>query len=365
MVNTIKIRLWVDFVIYISLCALLLMPTGCALFPSKTSLMHQPTQEPVIFIHGGTIDDFVSYLLLTTMEHIDLQAVILTHTDTISSYAMQIQWKMMQIIDDSDRVVALSDARGWNPFPWLYRSDAIRQYKIDLLSSIEDNESWPPHPSGDDLLNDILEDAIDANNPATILITCPLTPLSDVLQENPKLQEGINRVIWMGGAINVNGNLDSDTIPQEVANLKAEWNAFWDPYAVDWIYQHTTIPIILFPLDVTDQAPITKEFMEELELQAADYQYSDLVYQSYSLVGDEPFFEMWNTLTTVYLAHPEFFNKPESMNLVIETEGLNQGAITQLNNGRLVDVVLNIRNKEAFYKYVLEQFRRNKVHESE
>ncbi len=67
-------------------------------------------------------------------------------------------------------------------------------------------------------------------------------------------------------------------------------------------------------------------------------------------------------MTTAYVTHPEFFKKPVPMILVIETEGLHQGTINQSDDGRQVEVVLNINQKEAFYEYVLEQFRRSYAH---
>ena len=346
----------------VMLFALVLSSYACAPGTSESTLRRPDNRQPVVFIHGGTIDDFISYLLLTTMEEYDLRGVILTNTDTIASYAMQIQWKLMELIDEDNLAVGLSDARGWNPFPWLYRSDAIRQYKIDALSEVTDNPDWPPYPDGDLLLYNLLVKAVESHTPITLLITCPLTTLSDLLKENPDLEDGIAEIIWMGGAINVNGNLDRNTIPAEVANPGAEWNAFWDPYAVDWIFKNTSFPIILFPLDVTDQAPITKDMMETLKERAITSSYSELVYQSYKLTSDEPFFEMWNTLTTSYLAHPEFFGDPITMKLEIETEGSAQGAILKAPNGRQIDVVLNLSDKDGFYDYVLDQFNRSDVY---
>lgn len=329
---------------------------GCSTAPTDQK---QTKLEPVLFVQGGTIDDFVSYLLLTTMEDIDLQGILVTHTDTIAEPAMQIQWKLMQLIDHSGVPVALSDARGWNPFPWIYRADVTRHDDIEALSALDDNEAWPPHPSGDDLLYDALSQAAEEGRPVTLLVTCPLTPLSDLLREHPDLEEGIGKLIWMGGAIDVPGNLDPNTIPSEIANPGAEWNAFWDPAAVNWIFENTSFPIVLFPLDVTDQAPITDEFRAGLERQAASYQYSDLVHQSYSLVRDDPYYEMWNTTTTAYLEHPEFLAEPETMQLEVETEGYDQGTIRRRSGGRRVEVVLNFAQRDAFYDYLLEQFRRD------
>lgn len=339
---------------------------GCAPGESMTSSNLSEDEheggEPVVFVQGGAIDDAVSYLLLTTMDNIDLRGVIVTNADTIADHAMQVQWKSMSHIEDTELPIGLSGARGWNSFPWLYRSDAIRQYNAKVYQDIEDNPDWPPYPSGDSLLHDLLFEAVAEDSPVTLLITSPPTALSDLLREHPELEAGIARLIWMGGAINVGGNLDPNTIPAEVANLQAEWNAFWDPEGVDWLFQNTTFPIILFPLDVTDQVPITKEFMEKIEQQAASYRYSELVHQSYALVSDEPFYEMWNSVTTAYVAHPKFFDDPETVNLVIETEGYEQGTINESATGRQVEVVFNLADKDAFYDYVLEQFKRSYAH---
>ena len=163
----------------------------------------------------------------------------------------------------------------------------------------------------------------------------------------------------MGGAIDVPGNLDPNTIPPELANPKAEWNAYWDPYAVDWIFKNTSFPLILFPLDVTDQAKLTTEFMAALKAQGPAFRYSNLVLGLYSLVEGQPYFEMWNSLTSVYLARPDIFDPPVSMRLAIETEGYMQGSITRNANGREASVILNIKDKNAFYDYVIAQLRRN------
>lgn len=206
---------------------------------------------------------------------------------------------------------------------------------------------------------DVLSQAVEEDAPVTLLITCPPTTLSDLLQKHPELEKGIASLVWMGGAIRAAGNLDPQVIPAEVANPTAEWNAFWDPYGVDWLFRNTSFPIVLFSLDVTDQVPVTEAFMERLELQAASHRYSELVRQSYALTGDQPFYRMWNTVTTAYLPHPEFFAEPEPMELAIETEGYEQGTLRQSAGGRAVDVVLNMADEEAFYDYVLAQFRRD------
>jgi len=316
-------------------------------------------KEPVIFVGGGTIDDLAASVLLFTFDNIRYKGMITTNSDCFYNYALQDQYKLQRYINKSNSPITLSDARGWNPFPNQYRLDSIKVYKLPIFSEYPDNSLWPPFSSGEAFLKKELRLAIRTKTPITLLITDPLTTLCNVLKENRRLEKGIKRVIWMGGAIDVRGNLDPNTLAPELANPKAEWNAFWDPYAVDWIFKNTSFPIVVFPLDVTDQAPPTPDFLTSLKAQGATFRYSNLVYNLYSLVEGQPFFEMWNSLTSVYLARPDIFDAPVPMKLSIETEGFMQGAISRNKNGRAVTVVLNIKDKHSFYSYVLNQLKRN------
>ena len=317
------------------------------------------TRDRLFFISGGTSDDAAASILLLTMDEIDFLGMEISNSDCIYTYAMQGEWKILSYLQKTHIPVALSNARGFNAFPWSYRNDSYLVWKSEVLKDFSNNLTWPPYPSGEFLLQNVLKTAIRTNKPVTLLVTEPITPLSNLLRDNPTLNKGIKRVIWMGGAIHVSGNLDPKTIPTEIANEKAEWNAFWDPYAVDWFFKNTSFPIILFPLDVTNQAKLTDSFMKSLEKQSVQYRYSTLVYSLYSLVKDQPYFAMWNTLTSVYLARPGLFDTPIPMRLRITTEGYLQGTISEAFNGRLVDVILNLRDSEGFYDYFLEQLQRN------
>jgi purine nucleosidase len=316
-------------------------------------------KDPVIFIGGGTLDDDATSVLLFTYEPIDYRGVITTNSDCIYNFALQTQWKLQSFLGKTSSPIMLSSARGWNPFPIQYRADSILVYQSEFIKEYTDNSQWPPYPSGEAFLKEQLSKAAKTNTPITLLITDPLTTLSNVLNEDKQLEKGIKRVIWMGGAIHVTGNLDPKTLPPESANAKAEWNAYWDPYAVDWIFKNTSFPIVVFPLDVTDQAKLTSEFMNALNAQSTEYKYSKLVYSLYRLVKDQPYFEMWNALTSVYLVRPDIFENPVQMKLSIEIEGSLQGAISQNPRGRDVSVVLNIKDKSSFYSFVLNQLRRN------
>jgi purine nucleosidase len=313
----------------------------------------------VILVHDAAIDEYMSQVLLTTMPGINLLGAVIVNADCIDSAAMQAAWQIMSYIDRTDIPMGLSSARGWNPFPWSYRSDCVRESGIACLASFPPNPDWPPFPDGDALLLSLME---GASGPVTLLVTCPFTPIMNLLQQQPGLASKIDQIIWMGGAINVAGNLDPATVPTPPWNNCAEWNAFWDAMSVDWVFNNTTCPIVQFPLDMTNQAAITTPFMNTLSSQAQNgSRYSELAYQSYQLVSAESFYDMWDVVTTCWLADQGFFDPPVTMSLAIDaTLGNTQGCITPAAGGREVQVVLNFstNGQQAFYDYVAQQFNR-------
>ncbi|MBD0371957.1 MAG: nucleoside hydrolase [Pyrinomonadaceae bacterium] len=311
----------------------------------------------VIQIQDAAIDEYMSTVLLTTMEDVNLLGVIIVNADSIAAPAMQTTWKILSYIGRKDIPVGLSSARGLNPFPWEYRSDCVKEGSIDVLKTIPDNPKWPPFPDGDKLLLDLLQ---QAKEPVTLLVTSPMTPLSNLLTAHPKLASKIEQVVWMGGAIKVNGNLDPATVPNPPWNNCAEWNAFWDPMSVDWVFRNTSFPLTVFPLDMTNQAAIKTSFLTSLANQSDDYKLSALAFQSYLLVSWETFYDMWDVVTTCYLTRPDLFKPPTRMSLTIDTEfDDHQGCISKARKGRQSDVIFNFSDDgTGFYDYVLEQFKR-------
>lgn len=309
--------------------------------------------KPVVIIHDAAIDEYMSTILLTTMQDVRLEGIVVVNADCIYAPAMDAAWRIQQFIGRTDIPLSLSNARGLNPFPWEYRADCIKQGQIPALAKFAPHPDWPPYPNGDDWLEQHLQEATE---PVTLLCLCPATPIANLLQQRPDLMDKVAQIVWMAGAIDVPGNLDPSTLP--VANLYAEWNVFWDPEASNWLLGKTTIPIVVFPLDVTNQAKLSEDFLNDLMIQGKVHPYSDIASQSYALVSDEPFYEMWDVVTTCYLAHPEFFEPPQKMRLCVGTSGAQEGAMLPAANAPNVDVVMKIADLDAFYAYVLKQFAR-------
>jgi purine nucleosidase len=314
-------------------------------------------KQPVVFIHDAAIDDFVATLLLVAMPTVDLKGIIIVNADCIPGPAMDAASRLQQFMKRSNIPLALSSARGWNPFPWPYRGDCVTFATIPILQPYRSTVPTPP-PSGDDLLIRLLEEAIASHQPLTVLLTTGFTPLADILLDLPELAEGIGQVVWMGGAIDVPGNLDATTINPAVANTHAEWNAFFDPFAVAYALKNFH-NINVFPLDITNSAAITPSFLDTLKAQGQTSSFSQLAYEAYSLVSNEPFYDMWDVCATCWLAVPGLYAPAQRSALEIVQWGFEQGWLRKAAAGHSHNLFLGFQDKTGFYSYVTSQLARS------
>ena len=278
---------------------------------------------PVLFIHDAAIDDFIATMLLVAMPNVDLKGIVITDADCVPQPGIDAANRLQLFIGRSDIPLALSELRGWNPFPWPYRDDCVKFNALPILRPYHSTVPTPP-PSGNQLIAALLEQAVKSDIKLTVLLTTGFTPLTDVLRARNELIAGIDRIVWMGGAINVPGNLDPKTIDPTVVNRHAEWNVFWDPFAAqDGLDMFSGIHD--FPLDITNTVPITKEFMATLKAQGEQYTFSQLAYDAYSIVSDEPFYDMWDVCATVFIARPDLYAPPEKLRFRRRAMGLRAG----------------------------------------
>lgn len=312
----------------------------------------------VIYNHDAAIDEYVAAVILANMADVSLEAIVITNGDCIAGPAMDAAWMIASYTNRTDIPLSLSAARMYNPFPYEYRADCIRELSIPALEQYAPHPP-PPYPSGEAEMRRLLRHAIDTHRPVTLVCDASLTTVYDLFHAEPELEAGVDHLLWMGGAINVPGNLDPKTIPAVIANRTAEWNVFSDPFAADWVLNHPERPyrVTLMPLDVTNKATFTADFETRLQEQAKTSRLSALAAQSYALVDKEPFYEMWDVCSVCYLARPEIYKAPFHTALEVVRYGFDQGTIKPAAHGKPVDVILDFANQAAFYDYVLEVLR--------
>lgn len=305
-------------------------------------------KQPVIFSHDGGLDDYLCVLLLLTMEHIDLRAIVVTPADCYIEPAVSATRKLLDLMGRSDIPVAESTVRGLNPFPRALRRTSFQVDNLPLLNTRERIEAPLVEEPGQAFLARLLR---DAPGPVTLLETGPLTTLAAALALDPAIEPKIERLLWMGGALNVPGNVS----PFLDANVdgSAEWNVYWDPIAAHQVWQ-SEIPIVMCPLDITNEVPLTTTFMERLS-RNQQLRLSDLVGQCYALVRHQPYY-FWDVLTTSYLGRPDLFTTRDWETELVP-RGPSQGQTRVQPGGRRVTALHSV-DVAGFYDYLIGQWAR-------
>lgn len=302
----------------------------------------------VLMDQDGGVDDYLATLLLMTMEHIQPLGVVVTPADCYIQPAVSATRKILDFVGRSDIPVAQSTVRGINPFPTLYRRDSFVVNHLPILNEQDDIQTPLVQETGQDFM---VRSLLAAEQPVTLMVTGPLTTVATALDLAPQIEQHIERIVWMGGALNVPGNVEPTLEPGQDGS--AEWNVYWDSLAAHRVWQ-TQIPLILCPLDLTNQVPVTSEFVRQLTQQRR-YPLSDLAGQCYALVITQVYY-FWDVLATTYLAHPEFYQLQE-WETVIVTTGKSQGRTQVETGGRKIQVMGKV-DQEKYYAYILQQWAR-------
>lgn len=182
----------------------------------------------------------------------------------------------------------------------------------------------------------------------TIITTGPMTNLASVLSAYPTLSSWKGKVIFMGGALTVRGNV----------NHFAEANIFKDPEAAKIVVE-SGLDVTMIGLDVTERTRLYRtnaEKWKERGSEIGETLGSMLDYYLDNTLGlDETY--VHDPSAVIASLHPEyFFFLP--LPLTVETEGLDRGRVVVdekrlLDRDKMVKVALDVdRVKlEGFLSY--------------
>ncbi len=304
--------------------------------------------ELVLMDHDGGVDDYLATMLLMTMEGVQTLGIVVTPADCYVEPAIGAPRKILDLMGCSHIPVAESTVRGINPFPRIYRRDSFIVDHLPILNQNETIKTPLLAETGQDFMVRVL---LEASEKVTLMVTGPFTTVAAALDHSPEIEAKIKRIIWMGGALNVTGNVEKSL--EAGQDGSAEWNAYWDPISVARVWE-TQIPIIMCPLDLTNNVPVTSELVYKMGRQR-HYPLSDLAGQCYALVIPQDYY-FWDVLATAYLAHPEFYELREWETTVITT-GVSQGRTQVKAGGRKIQAMDKV-DKERFYSYILQQWAR-------
>jgi inosine-uridine nucleoside N-ribohydrolase len=97
-----------------------------------------------------------------------------------------------------------------------------------------------------------------------ILSLGPLTNISEVFEKEPDLTEKVGKLVIMGGAVRVKGNILVPGFTDHLKNKVAEWNIYIDPVAARKVFR-SRVPKVLVPLDATNQVQVTFAFVDDFK----------------------------------------------------------------------------------------------------
>ncbi|BAZ28846.1 inosine/uridine-preferring nucleoside hydrolase [Cylindrospermum sp. NIES-4074] len=306
------------------------------------------SKQLVLMDHDGGVDDYLATMLLLTMDHIELLGVVATPADCYIKASVSATRKILDLMGFSHIPVAESTVRGINPFPRLYRRDSLIVDHLPILNQNEFINTSLVAETGQDFMVRVLR---EASAPVTLMVTGPLTTVAVALEKAPEIATKIQKIVWMGGALNVPGNVEKSL--EAGQDGSAEWNVYWDAISAAQVWE-TEIEIIMCPLDLTNNVPVTSDLVRQMGRQR-NYPISDLAGQCYALVIPQDYY-FWDVLATAYLGHPEFYQLREWETEIITT-GLSQGRTKLVDGGRKIQAMDQV-DKTAFYAYVLRQFAR-------
>ncbi len=305
-------------------------------------------KQLVIHDHDGGLDDFLALALLLTMPDVEVRGVVVTPADCYIEPAVSVTRKLLDVMERSAIPVAESTVRGLNPFPREWRQSTFVVDHFPMLNDRDEIQTPLVAEGGQHFLARLLA---SAEVPVTLCVTGPLTTVAAALDLDATITSKIKEIVWMGGALNVPGNVD----PIQEANHdgSAEWNVFWDPPAARQIWE-TPIPIILCPLDITNHAPVTSALVKDFgrERQHPLMEFAALCYGSVMKQGGYYF---WDVLTAAYIGRPDLFTLRAWETELIAT-GRSAGRTKVQPGGRVIQALETV-DLDGFYAYLLKQWR--------
>ncbi|ACT04495.1 nucleoside hydrolase [Paenibacillus sp. JDR-2] len=306
--------------------------------------------KKLYFNHDAGVDDLVSLFLVLQMKDVELVGVSVIPADGYLEPGMAASRKIIDRFGapgTSGKVeVARSNSRGSNPFPAEWR---MHTFFVDALPIL--NEPGVIHTPEAELPahKHMIRQLLASDEPVTLLFTGPLTDLARALDEAPEIEKKIDKLVWMGGTFNEQGNVQE---PEHDGT--AEWNAFWDPEAVDRVW-NSGIQIELVALESTNKVPLTvpvRNRWASLRKHAG----LDFVGQCYAACPPLVFMEtnstyyLWDVLTTAVVGDPSLVEMKTVHSTVI-ARGPSQGRTVETADGRPVSLVYDVE-PERFFDYI-------------
>lgn len=210
--------------------------------------------------------------------------------------------------------------------PLVHTAEMVkREGKLDFAGALGEARALAKGPHKDAIR--FIIDTIDKHpGKVTLIAIGPMTNLAIALRLRPDLAVKIEKLVFMGGAIDARGNVTS----------KAEFNFWFDPEAAQAVLRSAIPKKVMFGLDITNQAPLRKADFEQIiavKTPITDLYAEDMGNQfpAFNKNPDAVTY-LWDALVAAYLIDEGIVTASERMFLDVDTRfGPDYGAVIALD----------------------------------
>lgn len=305
--------------------------TGCGgddAPPTTTTGAPTTSAIPIVIDTDVAIDDLVALTFLLASDEVDVRAITVSGAGEVRCPAgIGVVQELLARTGDEGVPVACGRSTplaGTHEFPTEWRDAADSGWGV-----VEPTRTPEPDaPSAVELLVETVEPGV------TLLTLGPLTNIADAFRADPELADRVASIVTMGGAVDASGNVTEPGLDA----ADSEWNVYVDPIATSEVFG-SGAPLILVPLDATNQVPVTPLFLERLALNRHTPAASLVaeLYQANPLVGaGDAYF--WDPLAAAAVIDPGLLTTERADIAVVTEDGPDIGRTIRSADGHPIDV---------------------------
>ena len=213
--------------------------------------------SPLIIDTDGGVDDALAIIMALNCDRFKLEAVTVVAGNTDVHQATNNVLRVIDIVQpkhpplvakgcEKPLIRPLFKAEG------IHGSDGLGE--LHRFENPDGTSRYPAlrrKPSSKNAIDVLRKAAKKYGNDLTVLCIGPLTNIATALQTDRHTMQRVGRIVMMGGAVKVPGNISA----------AAEFNFFVDPDAAQ-IVMESGIPLTMVGLDVAMKAPLSRRALE-------------------------------------------------------------------------------------------------------
>lgn len=275
--------------------------------------------QPLVLDSDMAIDDWSA--LLYVAKHPGVRLIGATVTGAGEAHCAAALANLPRLLDLVDAPAELPYACGDDaPSDGYFVFPAPWRRQADTLSGV----ALPPsrrQPVGEDAVTLLHRLISGSAQPVILLATGPLTNVAAWLDRYPADRPRLARLVIMGGALDVPGNIVVPGFTDGWPNRDSEWNLFVDASAARKVLT-SRLPITLVPLDATRHVPVTDRFTARFKEAARTpaARFVDAVFdRNREFVASGEYY-LWDVLAAIIAAEPGLCRRGDRLPLTVDAQ---------------------------------------------